>query len=154
MRFVLVVSLLLTALAGAARADFVNALTAYDAGAYGIAVTEWRRLAEHGDVESQVALAGMYEAGLGVAKDHRKAAHWYRRAARRGHTIARLNLGDMYSRGRGVTRDLVRAWYWLSLAAARGSDWARARREAVATRMTGKQLAQGRAMLKDRKAGR
>ncbi len=46
-----------------ARADFMSALSAYDAGAYGLAFTEWRRLAEHGDVPAQVALAGLYEAG-------------------------------------------------------------------------------------------
>lgn len=101
-----------------ARADFMNALSAYDAGAYSVAFTEWRRLAEHGDIDAQVALAGLYEAGLGVRRDDHRAAHWYRIAAERGHIIARLNIGDLYSRGRGVDLDRVKAWYWLDLAAA------------------------------------
>lgn len=129
-----------------ARADFMNGLAAYDAGAYGVAFTEWRRLAEHGDVEAQVALAGLYEAGLGVRRDDRRAAHWYRTAAERGHVIARLNIGDFYSRGRGVDLDRVKAWHWLDLAAAAGSVWARDRRDVVATRMTANQLRQAKAM--------
>jgi len=129
-----------------ARADFMNALAAYDAGAYGVAFTEWRRLAEHGDVDAQVALAGLYEAGLGAPRDDRRAAHWYRTAAERGHVIARLNIGDFYSRGRGVGLDRVRAWYWLDLAASAGSVWARKPRDEVAARMTPDQIRQAEAM--------
>lgn len=129
-----------------ARADFMNALAAYDAGAYGVAFTEWRRLAEQGDVDAQVALAGLYEAGLGVRRDDRRAAHWYRTAAERGHIIARLNIGDFYSRGRGVELDRVKAWYWLDLAAAAGSAWARNRRDEVAARMTTTEINQAKAM--------
>ena len=133
-----------------ARADFMNALSAYDAGAYGVAFTEWRRLAEHGDVDAQVALAGLYEAGLGVRRDDRRAAHWYRTAAERGHVIARLNIGDFYSRGRGVDLDRVKAWYWLDLAAAAGSAWARNRRDEVAALMTDAQINQAKAMSSSR----
>lgn len=140
--------------AGPARADFVNALSAYDAGAYGVAATEWRRLAEHGDLDSQVALAGLYEAGLGVPQDYRKAAHWYAVAAKRGHVVARLNLGDLYSRGRGVARDLVEAWYWISLAAAEGNSWARDRRDAVEGGMLPDELDRAKALLKTRKPTR
>jgi len=129
-----------------ARADFMKALSAYDAGAYGVAFTEWRRLARHGDVEAQVALAGLYEAGLGVRRDDRRAAHWYRTAAESGHVIARLNIGDFYSRGRGVDLDRVKAWYWLDLAASAGSAWARNRRDEVAARMTDAQISQAKAM--------
>jgi uncharacterized protein len=129
-----------------ARADFMNALSAYDAGAYGVAFTEWRRLAEHGDVDAQVALAGLYEAGLGVRADDSRAAHWYRTAAENGHIIARLNIGDFYSQGRGVNRDRVKAWYWLDLAASAGSAWARNRRDEVAARMKPDQIRRAKAM--------
>ena len=129
-----------------ARADFMNALAAYDAGAYGVAYAEWRRLADHGDLDAQVALAGLYEAGLGVRRDDRRAAHWYRVAADRGHVIARLNIGDFYSRGRGVGLDRVKAWYWLDLAASAGSVWARNRRDAVAVRMTADQIRRAEAL--------
>lgn len=124
----------------------MKALSAYDAGVYDVAFTEWRRLAEHGDVDAQVALAGLYEAGLGVRRDDRRAAHWYRTAAEHGHVIARLNIGDLYSRGCGVDLDRVKAWYWLDLAASAGSVWARDRRDVVAARMTVDQTRQAKAM--------
>ncbi len=129
-----------------ARADFMKALAAYDAGRYRVAYAEWVRLAEQGDAAAQVALAGLYEAGLGVPRDDRRAAHWYRTAAVRGHVIAQLNIGDFYSRGRGVDLDRVKAWYWLDLAASGGSVWARDRRDAVADRMTEYQIRQAQAM--------
>ncbi len=128
-----------------ARADFMKALSAYDAGRYGDAYSEWRRLAGQGDLEAQVALAGLYEAGLGVPRDDRRAAHWYRAAAEKGHVAAQLNIGDFYSRGRGVTLDRVKAWYWLDLAASAGSAWARDRRDSVAADMTREQIEQAKA---------
>ena len=130
------------------RADFMNALSAYDAGAYGVAFTEWRRLAEAGNIDAQVSLAGLYEAGLGVAQNNRAAARWYERAARRGNMIARLNIGDFFSRGIGVPRDRARAWYWLSLAAEGGNDWAQRRREAIAGSMSPDEMVRAKALLK------
>jgi TPR repeat protein len=149
MRAILLSSMLILMLgvAAPARADFMAALAAYDAGEYAAAFTEWRRLAAQGDAESQVALAGLYEAGLGAPRDDRAAARWYREAALRGHRIARLNLGELYAQGRGVGRDRVRAWYWLGLAAADGSVWARDRQAGVARRMTDAERQRARAML-------
>ena len=147
MRRLLISVILLGTCATPGRADFMNALAAYDAGAYGVAFTEWRRLAEAGDVEAQVALAGLYESGLGVSRDDRAAARWYERAARRGHPVARLNIGEFYSRGIGVAHDRVRAWVWLSLAADVGSDWARRRRDAVAGEMSPAETVRAKAML-------
>lgn len=147
MRAALLSLMLVLGLTAAARADFVTALAAYDAGDYAVAFTEWRRLAAQGDPESQVALAGLYEAGLGAPRDDRAAARWYRKAAVRGHRIARLNLGAFYAQGRGVGRNLVRAWYWLGLAAADGSVWARDRQAEVARRMTGAERRRAQAML-------
>ena len=100
-----------------------------------------------GDPESQVALAGLYEAGLGVPRDDREAADWYRKAAIQGHRIARINLGEAYARGHGVKRDLVRAWYWLGLAAADGSAWARKRQAGLARLMTAGNRRRAAAML-------
>lgn len=148
MRRLLISLVILGAWVTPVRADFMNALSAYDAGAYGVAFTEWRRLAEAGNVDAQVAVAGLYEAGLGTAQNNRAAAHWYERAARLGNVVARLNIGDFYSRGIGVTRDRARAWYWLSLAAEGGSDWARRRRETVAAAMSPDEMVRAKALLK------
>ena len=132
MRAILLSLILMLGLAASARADFMAALAAYDAGNYAIAFAEWRRLVARGDSESQVALAGLYEAGLGGPRDYREAARWYHKAAVHGHRIARLNLGELYARGQGVQRDLVHAWYWFGLAAADGSAWARGRQAEIA----------------------
>lgn len=147
MRRLLISMILLAACVTPGRADFMNALAAYDAGAYRVAFIEWRRLAEAGDVEARVALAGLYESGLGVSQDDRAAAGWYERAARQGHLVARLNIGEFYSRGIGVARDRARAWVWLSLAADGGSDWARRRRDAVAKEMSPEETVRVQAML-------
>lgn len=147
MRHILISLIVLGSCVTPVRADFMNALSAYDAGAYGVAFTEWRRLAESGDIDAQVALAGLYQAGLGAPRDDRAAARWYERAAQRGNMVARLNIGDLYSRGIGVARDRALAWYWLSLAAEGGSDWARRRRDAVARAMLPDEKVRAKALL-------
>lgn len=149
MRRLFIVLTLFLVPAAPGRADFMNALSAYDAGAYAVAFTEWRRLAEHGDIEAQVALAGLYEAGLGVARNYRAAAGWYERAAEGGHAIARLNIGDYYDRGIGVARDRAKAWYWLALAADAGNEWARGRQAELARLMTAGERRRAGAMLED-----
>lgn len=115
----------------AARADFEQGLEAFDGGDLEATVAEWRPLAEAGDIEAQVALAGLYLSGAGVPLDPAEAARWYRLAAERGDPVAQLNLGDLYSRGLGVRRDLVQAYLWLSLAIAQGRRWPETRRAEI-----------------------
>ena len=131
-----------------ASADFSDALRAYDGGDYETAYTEWRLLAEQGDAESQAALAGMYLAGAGMARDYAKAAAWYRRAAEQGQPTAQLNLGDLYSTGRGVKRDLVQAYLWLSLAAAQDRQWAAQRLQTIAAEMSAEQVAEAQGLFR------
>ena len=50
--------------AGSSRADFIDGLEAYDGGDYETVLAEWRPLAEAGDPEAQVALAGLTSATL------------------------------------------------------------------------------------------
>ena len=123
-----------------AWADFVDGLAAYDGGDYWTAVAEWRALAEAGDAEAQVALAGLYMAGEGVAADSAAAFRWYRRAAESGHPVAQLNLADLYREGRGVARDPVAAYAWFTLAAEQGRAWAGRQRDALAGELTASQL--------------
>ncbi len=135
-------ALLLAAGAPPSRADFAEGLAALDAGDFESALEAWRPLAEAGDAEAQVALAGLYRDGLGPRADLAQAVRWYRRAAEQGDAVAQLNLGDFYSRGEGVPRDLVQAHLWLSLAAAQGRRWAAQRRKEIAALMTAAELAQ------------
>lgn len=136
--FSLLASVLLLATAGAqeSKADFAAGLTAYDAGDLETAVFEWRESAEAGDLDSIVALAGLYEQGTGVPLDPGEAARLYRSAAEKGHRVAQLNLGEMLATGRGVKRDRVEAYIWLALAAEQGSLWASQRLDTLARNMT------------------
>ncbi len=124
MRICCLLAALLSLTLGTARADFAVGLAAYDGGDYAAALGAWRPLARHGDADAQIALAGLYMQGYGVAQNPSLAAQWYRRAARQGAPLAQLNLGDLYARGLGVNRDLVTAYAWLYLAAGSGQVWA------------------------------
>jgi len=128
-------------LAAPAAADFEDAARAFDAGDYGAAVTEWRRLAEAGDAHAQATLGGLYLVGTGVPLDPVRAAAWYRLAAAQGHATAQLNLGDLYARGLGVPRDMVEAYVWLGRAARQGRVWAQDRQAEIAQAMTAEERA-------------
>ena len=51
-----------------------------------------RKSAEQGNADAQYALGGMYEFGLGVAKDAAAAVMWYRRAVVHGNEKAKDSL--------------------------------------------------------------
>ncbi|MEE2969836.1 MAG: tetratricopeptide repeat protein [Pseudomonadota bacterium] len=123
-----------------ARADFAAGAKAYDGGDYKTAFAEWSVLAESGDSDAQVALAGLYRHGLGRDYDMVQAAIWYRRAAEQGDVIGQLNLGEFHLTGARVKRNPVEAYMWLSLSAARGNDWAVAKRNELSVHLTRDQL--------------
>jgi TPR repeat protein len=112
----LMVMLLLTSLAGPARAGFQDGLTAFYDFNYAAALDEWIPLAEAGDSRAQYQLALMYYRGEGLPQDYEKAALWYRRAAERGDVDAQLNFGLMLAQGLGVTQSYFEAFKWFELA--------------------------------------
>lgn len=115
-----------------AAASFAEGLAAFDAGDYRAAYDHWRSLAEAGNPEAQVALAGLLESGgPGVGRDLRAAADWYRQAALTGDAVAQMNLGQLYSEGRGVPQDRICALAWFTLAAKQGRTWAATRRNGI-----------------------
>ncbi len=122
---ILTACLLLGAIA-ARGADFADGAQAFDGGDYQGAFETWRMLAETGDGEAQLALAGLYRFGQGIPADMAQAARWYQAAARAAVPIAMVNLAEMQAAGLGVARDPVAALAWMSLAAARGQAWAKA----------------------------
>lgn len=126
---------------GPAQADFQDGLEAFDAGDYETVLEEWLPLATAGNVDAQIALAGMYRQGIGVKQDLARAVELYRAAARQGHVSGQLNLGDLYATGTGLKRDLVRAHAWLSLAARQKHAWAIDRLAEVAAAMTAQEIA-------------
>lgn len=143
MRKCCLVTLLMLILLGPApvQADLAAGLAAYDAGDYALARAEWQPLAQAGDPEAQIALAGLYVQGLGLARDPAMAVYWYRQAACRGAVVAQLNLGDLYDRGLGVPRDQDKAYAWLALAARAGHRWAKQRRDGIGRELGDKRIA-------------
>ncbi len=61
------------------------------------------------DVQAQMVLGGMYEIGVGVARNEAKCAYWWQRASDNGHVNATKALGSMYFSGRGVPHDYEKA---------------------------------------------
>ena len=144
-RNLLIVMMLIAASAlGSGRpsfADFADGLAAYDAGDLQAAYEVWLPLAQGGDVQAQVALAGLLETGgAGLAQDYSAAIAWYRRAARAGDPIAQMNLGEFYALGKGVARDRSRALAWFSLAAEQGRQWAAGQRDRLASTMSAQEI--------------
>jgi hypothetical protein len=80
-------------------------------------VADLRARIATGDVEAEVALGNLYEAGSVLPQDPAQAAIWYRRAADKGHAGAQMNLAMMYFDGEGVPRDIVQAIAWYEKAA-------------------------------------
>lgn len=82
--------------------------------------TSVRELAEKGSIPDEIALAGAYFSGTGVAQDSRMAAHWYEKAAGHGSPQAQNQIGYFYQAGIGVPQDSKRAAHWYQLASSSG----------------------------------
>ena len=63
----------------------------------------------------------MYEKGIGVKKNHKKAAKWLKKAATQGFTHSKYMLGVMHMEGRkGVPQSYKKAGKWFKKA---GKNW-------------------------------
>ena len=75
-------------------------------------------------------LGRLYQMGLGVAQDDKKASQWYKKAAEQDLPIAQYVVGVLYENGQGVAQDNKKAFEWYSKAAEQGySDAAKALEE-------------------------
>ena len=86
------------------------------------AVDYFRRSAELGYPQAQVALGYFYDTGSVVAQDSKQAADWYKKAARQDDRLADWLLGRLYYTGR-VPRDLNAAESWLQKSANQGDPF-------------------------------
>jgi TPR repeat protein/S1-C subfamily serine protease len=87
------------------------------------AVDWFRRAADNGHVDAQLALGRAFEAGHGVAADPAKAVRWYQAAADQGSGAAASELGDAYYFGSGVAQDYAVAADWFTTAAEGGDAY-------------------------------
>lgn len=66
----------------------------------------------------------MYENGIGVDKDMKKALVWYRKAALQGSSLVQFNLAVLYENGRGTEVNFAEANEWYRKAAVQGDPLA------------------------------
>lgn len=99
-------------------------VSAFDAGAFGLALKELQPPAKAGNPEAAFWLGRMYEDGLGVKRDGDIAVNWYRQSAEAGWVDAKLRLGEIYFRGTEELQDFKKAYKWLQQAANDGSPLA------------------------------
>ena len=81
------------------------------------AVYWYRKAAEQGNAEAQIALGDCYGRGEGVERSYQKAVQWYSKAAELGNAEAQTKLGNCYFEGKGINRDYQRAVHWYEKAA-------------------------------------
>ena len=100
-----------------------HAIAAYDSGdlkgAFGW-FTKWAK--EFGNPYGQFRLANMYFNGLGVAKDHEKAAAWFLESAKQGYRTSQDRLAMMYLKGQGVPQNFSNAAEWFRKAAEENAE--------------------------------
>ena len=129
-----------------------------------LAAKWYRKAAEQGQVQAQLALAGWHaRCGGNIGPlcrlrmgspnlDYTEAAKWYRLAAEQGNAEAQRNIGVMYAEGQGVPQDYVMAHKWLNLAAAQGGttrDTVVKSRDAVAAKMSPEQIAEAQRVARE-----
>ena len=79
-----------------------------------------RRSADQGNANAQLALAKMYEHGLGVPQFHQQATDLYLKAAEQGLVEAQYRLACMCLHGLGIAEDVQQALLWFRKAADAG----------------------------------
>ena len=71
-----------------------------------------KKSAEAGDPYLQNRIGWMYDQGLGMKENPKKAIEWYLKSANQGFKKAQINLGVMLETGRGTPIDLEEANKW------------------------------------------
>jgi len=91
------------------RASFGAGRAAFARHDYAAALRLWKPLARRGFASAQYNLGLMYDAGIGVSRDHVRAVKWYSKAADQSVRGAQFRLGAMYAHGRGADQDYGKA---------------------------------------------
>jgi TPR repeat protein len=79
-----------------------------------------KEAANLGHIKAQLYLGKLYENGLSIDKDVKKAAYWFEKAAEQGNIDAQCDIGALYSEGLGVNKDEAEAVKWWQKAAEQG----------------------------------
>jgi hypothetical protein len=80
--------------------------------------------ADAGNDQSQVALATMYDQGVGVEQSFENAFYWASKSAVQGNTLAQIMVRQMHFTGQGVKLNKVDGLAWVMLAFQSGAEYA------------------------------
>ena len=95
-RFLFAITVVFYSFAVPVYADNAKGEEAYANGNYTVALEEFTKAAESGDMNAQYNLGVMYEHGHGVEQSDLKAGEWYQMAADNGHPEAPMALQLLY----------------------------------------------------------
>lgn len=101
-------------------AQYKSGQVFYFFGEYVKAAEKWLPLLDENFSEAQASMGWMYQAGLGVLKDEKKAFSLYVKAAEQENAVAQNNLGVMYENGITVNTDIKQAKQWYKRSAEQG----------------------------------
>ncbi len=104
----------------------------------------YRAAAAKGNAKAMHNLAVLYAEGINGKPDYNDAVTWFRKAARRGVSDSQYNLGVLCARGLGTDKSFVESYKWFALAAAKGDPESARKRDEVAQRLDGKELAEAK----------
>lgn len=93
--------LCLLAVSAPVRADFNDAMEAYQKNDYKVALREFKAEGDK-NIKAVYMIGIMFEKGEGMPADPAEAAQWYRKAADKGDAAAQYRLGRLYEKGQGV----------------------------------------------------
>ena len=97
------------------------AYTAFDQGQYLTALKLAQDAAAKGEPQANTLIGRIYDDGLGVPKDERKAVEYFKRASDMGDVQGAFALGIAYAQGRGVKKDFRTAANFFEKAALTGN---------------------------------
>ena len=66
--------------------------------------------AKNGNADAQIALAVLYETGVGVPQSNQEKLHWYKKAAKQGHSKAQTALANFYMEGKIIPQNFPKAF--------------------------------------------
>ena len=70
----------------------------------------------------QYKIGVMYDRGLGLKQNYRKALNWYGKSAKNGFGLAQYKIGQMYVAGHGVKQNFTKAYAWVRSAISQGVE--------------------------------
>lgn len=102
--------------------EALEAYAVYKMAMYEDAFSRFMALADKGNHQGMLNVAGMLAAGQGTAQDLSAAFDWYHKSATGGSAIGMFYVAEAYQHGRGVAQDSASAQDWYLKASDNGSQ--------------------------------